>query len=203
MSTRIDPRVVRVAVATERRPKVEAVRRALAQLAPLQPDVWSNVELLLRSTDSGVRATPLSDAEMRRGARQRALTLYDQLTARAAPQAHGGRTLVLGLEGGVHLERDHDETFAWLRGWAFATDGRAAGWGCGPSIALPATLAQAVVDGEDLALVIDRLSGEKDVRSRGGTWGILTRNVLSRAATFEVAVLAALSRFYNPEPYAS
>ncbi len=198
-------RITRVAVASERRPKVEAVRRALSRIAKLRPEEWSDVEVLARSADSGVRATPLSDAEMRRGARQRALALREQLAHaprhRHRETAATGRTLYVGLEGGVHVEHDADDLHAWLRGWAFACENDVSSWGCGPSIALPPVVARAVIDGEDLARVIDRVSGESDVRSRGGTWGILTLDLLTRAASFEAALLAALSRFYNPAAF--
>lgn len=54
--------ITRVAVASERRPKVDAVRAAVKRIAALQPNPWSHVEIVARSTDSGVRATPLSDS---------------------------------------------------------------------------------------------------------------------------------------------
>lgn len=194
---------MRVAVASERRPKVEAVRRAIARISQLDPS-WSNVELLARSTESGVSATPVSDVEMRQGARQRVLALHETLLAgQPASASVDGRTLAVGLEGGLHVEQGEAERHVWLRGWACASDGVALGWGCGPSIELPHHVAQAVLDGEDLAAVIDRVSGETDVRSRGGTWGILTRDLLVRTETFEAAVLAAFSRFYNAAAYAA
>lgn len=213
--TNRSPRIRRIAVASERRPKVEAVRNALTQIAALAPENWSDVEVLAHSIDSGVSATPLSDDEMRRGARQRAVTLQRRLAIDAGdrhPPTDGhryaeGRTVCMGLEGGVHIEpaTEHvvEHATAWLRGWAFATDGDVSAWGCGPSIALPTDVAMAVRSGEDLALVIDRVAGETDVRSRGGTWGVLTRDLVGRAMTFELAVLAALAPFYNPDAYAS
>lgn len=41
-------------------------------------------------------------------------------------------------------------------------------------------------------------SGQRDVRSGAGAWGILTRGAVERAASFEVALLNALAPFYNP-----
>jgi len=185
----------RVAVASERRPKLEAVRRALRRMASVDA-TWIGAEIVARSTASGVRATPLSDAELRRGAAQRAHTLRDVLRAQGA-----AATLYLGLEGGLHVEHAGDGDCVWLRSWAYACDGAQGAWGCGPSLQLPARVADPVLHGEDLAVVIDRVTGAADVRSQGGTWGWVTRGLIERADAFEAAVLAALARFYNPDAY--
>lgn len=187
--------MLRVAVASERRPKVEAVRRALNRL---ERTGWEKMDILARSTASGVRATPLSDAEMRLGAQQRTATLLEQLRQQGVPAA-----FYLGLEGGLHVEEDGCARRVWLRSWAFACDGREGAWGCGPTLELPEELARGVLRGEDLAAVIDRVTGERDVRSQGGTWGYVTRGLIDRADAFEAAVLAAMARFYNRHAYAS
>lgn len=187
----------RVAVASERPPKLEAVRRALLRLASVDA-AWIGAEIVARSTGSGVRATPLSDAELRRGAAQRAHALQDDLRVQGDEAA-----LYLGLEGGLHVEHAQDGGRVWLRSWAYAWDGIQGAWGCGPSLQLPVCVADPVVRGEDLAVVIDRVAGAADLRSQGGTWGWVTRGLIARADAFEAAVLAAMARFYNPEAYST
>ncbi len=182
----------RVALASRREPKVQAVRAVLERLAELDPARWSGVELVLRATLSGVAATPLSDDELQRGAEQRALTLQSELEAEGQDAA-----LYLGLEGGVHAPQGTDT--AWLRSWCYAWDGRRGAFGCGPSVALPACIAVPVRAGEDLGEVIDRVAKATDVRSQGGTWGHVTRGLLSRATAFEMAVVAALAPFYHAD----
>src|SRR5205809_87960 len=49
--------------------------------------------------------------------------------------------------------------------------------------------------------VVDVAAGERDVRSRQGAWGLLTRGLIERAFSFEVALLNAFAPFYNPEAY--
>lgn len=186
---------MRVAVATERKPKLEAVRRAMQRLAHLDGKDGA-LEILSLSTDSGVRATPLSDAEMRRGAQQRTLALQEKLRRRGT-----SADFFLGLEGGLHVEDDGGSRRVWLRSWAYASNGVEGAWGCGPSLELPEALARGVLRGEDLAQVIDRVTGEYDVRSHGGTWGYVTRGLIERADAFEAAVLAAMARFYNDRAY--
>ena len=184
-----------IAVASERRPKVDAVRRAVARLAVLDPQRFGAATVLARAAPSGVRATPLSDDEMRRGARQRAQAL------RAALHPHEPAALYLGLEGGLHVEAAADSARVWLRSWAYCCGGGREAWGAGPTAEVPARLAQAVLRGEDLAAAIDRVTGEEDVRSQGGTWGYVTRGLIDRTAAFEAAVLAALAPFYNARAY--
>ena len=184
---------MRVAVASERIPKVEAVRAVLVRLAVLDPERWGGFELLARATDSGVGATPRHDDELRLGALRRAQALRLALAAEGEPA-----DLYLGLEGGVHVVETGGAPSAWLRSWAYAWDGALGAFGCGPSLLLPERLAAPVMAGEDLGLVIDAVAGDADVRSRGGTWGYLTRGLLPRALAFETAVLAALAPFYHP-----
>ena len=50
-------------------------------------------------------------------------------------------------------------------------------------------------------LVIDEVAGTKDVRSRQGAWGILSRDLVTRAMSFEVALIAAFAPFYNKAMY--
>ena len=68
---------------------------------------------------------------------------------------------------------------------------------------LPTSLLEHVVDlGRELGGVADELAGERDVRSRQGTWGLLTRGLVDRTRSFELALLNALAPFYNAEGYA-
>ncbi|UCE02041.1 MAG: DUF84 family protein [Candidatus Latescibacterota bacterium] len=187
---------MRVVVASERRPKVEAVRRALARLAQVDGARWGECEVVALAATSGVRATPLSDAETQRGARARAREAERELVTRGE-----NASLFLGLEGGLHVESDGGEKRVWLRSWTYATDGVVGGFGCGPSVELPARIARAALRGIDLAAVIDSTTGRRDVRSRGGTWGYVTHELIGRADAFEASVVAALARFYNREAY--
>jgi non-canonical (house-cleaning) NTP pyrophosphatase len=52
-----------------------------------------------------------------------------------------------------------------------------------------------------LGLVIDEVSGKRDTRSREGAWGVLSRDLLTRSLSFELALIAAFAPFYNPELY--
>jgi non-canonical (house-cleaning) NTP pyrophosphatase len=86
----------------------------------------------------------------------------------------------------------------FLRGWACVTDGSRQSLGCGPSITVPRSIVRSVIEGRrELGVVIDEVAGQSDVRSRQGAWGVLSLDLLTRAASFESALVAAFAPFYN------
>ena len=111
--------------------------------------------------------------------------------------------IYVGLEGGFHSISIEGDWHTFLRGWAYATDGKNGTFGATPSISVPASLAKKVIEGRrELGLVIDEVAGISDVRSRQGAWGILSRDLVTRSMSFEVALIAALAPFYNQKLYA-
>jgi inosine/xanthosine triphosphatase len=186
--------MIRIAIASERKAKVDAVRSAARSIARLGIPGWDEVELITHRTESDVAATPVDDADLMRGARSRVHNLFSQLAGEGI-----AADLFLGLEGGLHVEQFAGKRLVFLRGWVYACDAQASGtFGCSPSIEVPAEIAEAVLDrGEDLGDMIDRFSGRVDVRSKEGTWGVLTRDLITRGRSFEVATLAALAPYYN------
>jgi len=61
-----------------------------------------------------------------------------------------------------------------------------------------------VIEGKrELGLVIDEVAGARDVRSRQGAWGVLSKDLLTRSMSFEAALIAAFAPFYNPELYST
>jgi non-canonical (house-cleaning) NTP pyrophosphatase len=73
-----------------------------------------------------------------------------------------------------------------------------------PSIGVPPSIVKNVIEGKrELGLVIDEVAGARDVRSRQGAWGVLSRDLLTRSMSFEAALIAAFAPFYNPALYSS
>jgi inosine/xanthosine triphosphatase len=173
----------RIAVGTVRRPKLEALRAVLEEIDGGR--VWETAAF---AVDSGVRETPLSSEEIRRGARQR----VDRLLA-ASP----GFDLYVGMEGG--LARCGDDV--WLENWAYVSDGERGYFGSGGAVPLPLGMVEEVIGkGRSLAEVIDEVAGRVDIRSQEGTWGILTRNLITRQHAFRDALVNALAPFLLAEP---
>jgi len=185
-----------IVVGSTRGPKVEAVRRALGALAKVAPG-FDRAEVVPFDASSGAPPMPLSLDEMLEGARGRAHLALESLAAAGRPADYA-----VGLEGGIDLRRTAPSNRGFLMSWAYVTDGRRGAHGCGGAVEVPSELLASVVDrGIELSEAMDALSGERGVRDRQGAWGILTRGLVDRTASFESAVLNAFAPFYNGETY--
>jgi len=153
--------------------------------------------VLARRVETNAPAMPMNDWELMQGARERALVVRDLLQTQRRDA-----DIYVGLEGGFHSISIEGEWHIFLKGWAYATDGKSGAFGATPSISVPPALAKKVIEGKrELGLVIDEVAGVADVRSRQGAWGILSRDLVTRAMSFEVALIAAFAPFYNRKMY--
>jgi non-canonical (house-cleaning) NTP pyrophosphatase len=185
-----------IALGSDRAAKIMAVRAAAARISTVDAR-WVDATVTARAVEPDAPAMPLTDWQLMQGARSRALAVSEQLQQEGA-----GAQLYVGLEGGFHSLSINDEWHTFLRGWAYATDGARGYFGAGPSVSVPASIADKVIDGKrELGVVIDEVANERDVRSRQGAWGVLTRDLLTRSMSFEAALIAAFAPFYNPGFY--
>ncbi len=173
-----------------------AVRAAAARIATIDSR-WNEATVTARAVETDAPAMPLTDWELMKGARARAEAVRAELLEEGA-----AAVLYVGLEGGFHSINLGDEWHTFLRGWAYVTDGERGYFGAGPSVTVPSTIADMVIDGgRELGIVIDEVANESDVRSRQGAWGVLSRDLLTRSMSFEAALIAAFAPFYNPRLY--
>jgi inosine/xanthosine triphosphatase len=182
-----------IAVGTTRGPKIRAVERALSDLRERLPDFLpGGVRLETRSVPSGVSSTPRSTEETMRGAETRASSAYRTLLSEGRRPALG-----IGLEGGVASSGGS----LFLEAWAHVTDGRRGFFGGSGAIPLPGGLADLVLAGTDLGPAADRYFGRREVAANEGTFGILTRMLVSREEAFVRSLIHALAPFYNAPGY--
>lgn len=141
---------------------------------------------------------PLSVAELMEGARERVEVLMLQLKREKAEADY-----YVGLEGGFHVvDSEGPRRKVFLESWAYVCDGQTGSYGHGGGIMVPPCLSDPVIDrGIELGIVVDRISQQRELRGRQGTWGILTCDILTRKHSFVVALIAAFAPFYNPELY--
>ena len=185
-----------IALGSDRAAKIMAVRASVARIATIDPD-WANANIVARRVETNVPAMPLTDWQLMQGARERALAARDVLRSRRLDA-----DVYVGLEGGFHSISIEGEWHTFLRGWAFATDGEQSAFGAAPSISVPAQLVKKVVEGRrELGTVIDEVTGGHDIRSKQGAWGVLSRDLVTRSMSFELALIAAFAPFYNPKLY--
>jgi inosine/xanthosine triphosphatase len=189
-------RIERIALGSDRAAKIMSVRAAVARVAEIDSN-WTDASVVARKVQTNAPAMPLNDWQLMTGARQRALAVRDILVEQKL-----AADLYVGLEGGFHSIQLEGEWYTFLRGWAFVTDGQRGSFGMSPSIAVPDPIVERVVKGKrELGEVIDEVAGMRDVRSRQGAWGVLSRDLLTRSMSFEAALIAAFAPFYNREMY--
>jgi inosine/xanthosine triphosphatase len=185
-----------IALGSDRAAKIMAVRASVARVAAIDPD-WASVNVVARRVETSAPAMPLTDWQLMEGARERALAVRDSLHSRRLEA-----DIYVGLEGGFHSISIGGEWHTFLRGWAYATNGERSAFGAAPSISVPQEIVKSVVQGRrELGVVIDEITGARDVRSKQGAWGVLSRDLVTRSMSFELALIAAFAPFYNPKFY--
>src|SRR5256714_2645746 len=193
-----DGRIDHVALGSDRAAKIMSVRAAIARVAELD-SAWRNAKVIPRPVKTDAPAMPLNDWQLMSGARKRALAVRNILIAQKLEA-----DLYVGLEGGFHSISLEGEWRTFLRGWAFVTDGERSSFGMSPSIEVPENIVKQVIQGKrELGVVIDVVAGARDVRSKQGAWGVLSRDLLTRSMRFEAALIAAFAPFYNRELYST
>ena len=184
-----------IAVGSTRKPKLAAVREAVAGMSDLLA-ADTSIEIVGVEVESGVNHTPLSCEESMRGARQRAEWLQQVAKQEAKPWNY-----FVGLEGGLALIED-GERRVFLESWAYVSDGTRGHFGRSGAVELPEALAEEVfVRGTELSLAIDQFAGEAGIRDAQGAWGVLSANRITRQEAFRVALIAAFAPFFNSPMY--
>jgi inosine/xanthosine triphosphatase len=190
------PQIKTIALGSDRAAKIMAVRACVARIAEID-SAWAKANVVARAVTTNAPVMPLTDWELMQGARERALAIRDLLRHQRLEAE-----IYVGLEGGFHSVSIEGEWHTFLRGWAFATNGRSGTFGSSPSISVPNLLAKKVIEGRrELGLVIDEVGGKRDIRSREGAWGVLSRDLVTRSMSFELALIAAFAPFYNAKLY--
>jgi inosine/xanthosine triphosphatase len=185
-----------IALGSDRAAKIMAVRASVARIAAVDSG-WANVNVVARRVTTTVPAMPLTDWQLMQGARERALAVKDSLKSRRLEA-----DIYVGLEGGFHSISIESEWHTFLRGWAYATNGEQGAFGAAPSISVPPDIVTSVVEGRrELGAVIDEITGGRDLRSKQGAWGVLSRDLVTRSMSFELALIAAFAPFYNSKLY--
>ncbi len=186
-----------IAVGTKNKAKLKACRNALNKLSDVFPELPDpdEIEINAFSAESGVADMPLTLDELKTGARNRALFVLKQ------PElANRDIDFAIGMEGGVY--RIGEDGSAFLQSWVYAWHNGRGFYGCSAGLPIPAAIARELFENKrELADVIDAFSGKKDVRSKEGAYGILSRNIYTRSHAFESAIVNAMVPFLNQTYY--
>ncbi len=171
---------MRIIVASRNPVKVEATRQAFASL-------FANSDLLIESVSvaSGVSEQPMSDAETRTGARNRAI---------AARDAAAGADFWVGMEGGIEVIDDQLMAFAWM----VVANGDSLSEARSVTLPLPPAVRQLVEDGLELGDANDRVFSTVNSKQGGGAYGLLTDGRYTRESVYAQTMIIALTPFANP-----
>lgn len=171
---------MRIVVGSTNPVKIEAVTAAFRKYYP-------SCEVVGLQVESGVSAQPRSEEEAIEGARAR---------AKSALAMDEVAEFGVGLEGGVcELEGEMFEC-AWC---AVSVRGQREGLGGGLYFALPPKVVKAIREGGELGPIMDRLTGEQDIKQKSGAIGVFTKGMLSRTEAYVHLVLSAMIKFVSPE----
>lgn len=186
------------AIASKRGPKVEAVKRVVPRIAGSLAIPPSSAKYLLREVETGIDM-PRSLDELLTGAYRRVEVLRGQLQLEKVTA-----DFLIGMEGGFHPIRHDGQDTIYLQSWAYVSNGKEGYFGSSGNVAVPERIAHEVMRRRrELGEVIDEAANAHDIRSKQGTWGILTNDLLTRRASFEIALIAAFAPFYNRDLYST
>jgi len=190
---------MKIAISSTREPKVEAVKEAWKVFASkILSDPEEETIFSAYNVSHGTPRMPLTVSDLMNGARSRAENLALQLR-REKSEAH----FYVGLEGGFNvIDAQGPRRQAFLESWAYVFDGYSGFFGHGGGLYVPPSIADPVIDrGIELGIVMDRLRHQTEGGNKQGTWGVLTREMLTRKHSFVIALIAAFAPFYHPEAY--
>lgn len=161
--------------------KIEAVKKGFSAY-------FQAVKVIGAQVKSGIALQPLSFEEAYQGALNRVknvLKLY--------PKAN----YAVGLEGTLQ-----QYSFGWTTGGlvVILSNAGTINVGISPQLLIPNHIINRVKNSE-LGQVIDEISGQTNLKQKGGVFGYFTKGKLTRCQAYTQAVIFALSKFVNKKLY--
>jgi len=172
-----------IAVGSTNQTKIDPVKIIFSQH-------FKKVKVIGVKVDSQVSEQPKSDAEMFKGALNR---------ARASLKKVKNAVYGVGIEGGLHQYE-----YGWLEKSTIVIINKQGEVGIGISggLVLPKIVIEKIYQGANLEQAIDDLFGTKKIGEGIGMFGLMTKGVVSRAEGVRHGVAFALARFLHANLYA-
>ena len=172
---------MKIAVASGNPVKLGAAVSAFEQVFTGQSVVAESAPV-----DSGVADQPMSDAETRQGAHNRAL---------GALEAMDDADFGVGMEGGIEKIDGEFIAFAWMV--VARRDGRL-GEARSVTLPLPPAVRELIDDGLELGDANDRVFSTVNSKQAGGAYGLLTNGLLTRESVYTDTLIVALTPLSSP-----
>ncbi|MGX1982333.1 inosine/xanthosine triphosphatase [Thermolongibacillus altinsuensis] len=153
----------KIAIGTRNQTKIAAVQAVFPKEA---------YEFVFSNVPSGVSNQPFSDEETLQGAINRAKNIVIKEDA----------DIGIGLEGGVVV--DQNKTM-WLCNWGALVDRSGiVVVASGARIPLPSEVADELMNGKELAEVMDEYTGKRNIRTNEGAIGVFTNGFVNRTEMY-------------------
>ncbi|BBN82939.1 non-canonical purine NTP phosphatase [Pseudoalteromonas sp. A25] len=174
--------IIKVLVGSQNPVKINAAKSVIARYFPNHQIDCQGVH-----APSGVPEQPLGEDETRIGAQNRVSHL----------QAHHHADFYCAMEGGAHQFSYGPATFAYV---VIANDQHTS-VNRSSNLPLPQPIYDALVAGEELGPVMDKVFNTENIKQKGGAIGLLTNHVATRESTYTQALTLAMAPFLHPNLY--
>ena len=174
-------KVSKIAVGSTNPVKIGAVKDGLKKLYPEAHYVGVKVE-------SGVSHQPTSDEETMKGAKNRARKVLAETQA----------DIAVGLEGGVIEVGKEMMNTVWC---CLVTKKEVEILTGGLHFETPKVVAEGIRSGREVGDIMDEMTGEKDIKRKGGMIGVLSKGVIDRREAYASLVKLATVKLQSPELY--
>lgn len=162
--------------------KIKAVRRAFEQY-------FKAVKIWGKETESKVSCQPQSSEESFTGALNRAKS------ALLLQNADFG----VGIEGGIEQHKFGIFTCGWV---VIINRKGTVGVGTSARMLVPKKIWMEIRKNKtELGAVMERVTGEKNIKRKGGMFGLFSNNVITREDAYFQGVVFALAKFINTQYY--
>ncbi|MEL7001981.1 MAG: inosine/xanthosine triphosphatase [Bacteroidota bacterium] len=172
----------KVIIASKNPVKINAVKIGFMKIFPSEEFEFVGV-----SVPSEVADQPMTSEETLLGAENR---------AKNAMQTHQADYWA-GVEGGIELQGDDMQAFAWI----VIADNSKKGKAQTGIFILPQKVADLVRSGKELGEADDIVFGHSNSKQKNGAVGLLTKDVIDRTSYYAEAVVLALIPFINQDLY--
>ena len=170
---------MRVVVGSTNPAKIEAVKIAFSKY-------FDEFEVEGVGVSSGVAEQPVDENTLA-GARNRARALR-----------HLKADFFVGLESGIM--KMHGVWFIF--GYTVVMDGKGReGIGTTPMLQVPSSILDELLSGVELGPIAGRVTGDPDVKKKGGIVSYLTKGVIDRKDYYVSGIVMALAPFMNEKMY--
>lgn len=172
---------MKIIVASKNPVKINAVKEGFASY-------FEKFDIESCTVSSGVADQPMSDAETRRGARNR---------ASGAKEVYPQADFWIGIEGGVERDANGLTAFAWIVILSKDKSGESRT----TTFSLPQKVVGLIDQGYELGVANDMIFHQHNSKQNTGAVGLLTHNVITRTQLYVQAVRLALIPLINEKMY--